>query len=180
MTGAKEASSAERSGTASPGSRVAAAICALAILFGLVRIGVGTLMIGEDRGWWSFAGEAHSSLVDTQRFLAAKNLHALIPLGATTYFGVIIAMGLMLIAGGVAYLRRRRVLGLGLLGAYLATHGGLFVNFRTVNPKIWFLVAGAILWGALFALDRAITGGRAGPASRTADPSAVRRSAARR
>jgi len=59
-------------------------------------------------------------------------------------------MGVTVSLGAIGQLWRRRW-GLGLITVYLLSHAALFVNFMTVNPKIflWALtvaMAGVLVW----------------------------------
>nr|WP_137677726.1 hypothetical protein [Parerythrobacter lutipelagi] len=118
-------------------------ICLLFLASGLVRIGVSILMIGQASGWWMFTGEAVEALADTQRFIAEAPLN-LVGFTPLTYFGFIAFMGVTICLGALGQIWRKRW-GLALIGIYLLSHGFLFVNFATVNPKLG-------LWGLAVAL----------------------------
>lgn len=117
--------------------KLAIIICLVFLASGLIRIGVSLLMIGQTVGWWSFGGEATEALADTQRFIAEReyNLVGFTPL---TYFGFILFMGLTISLGAIGQMWRKHW-GLVLIGLYLLSHGALFVNFMTVNPKVLLL-----------------------------------------
>ncbi|MEO9462589.1 MAG: hypothetical protein ABJ242_07630 [Marinomonas sp.] len=116
----------------------------------MIRIGVSTLMIGQAMGWWVFGGEAVEALADTQRFIAERD-HNLIGFTPLSYFAFIMFMGVTISLGSVGQLLGKKW-GLPLIGVYLLSHGALFINFMTVNPKIflWALsvIAAAILYWA--------------------------------
>ncbi|MEO9635625.1 MAG: hypothetical protein ABJF89_10490 [Parasphingorhabdus sp.] len=118
--------------------KLAITICLVFLASGLIRIGVSLLMIGQALGWWAFGGEATEALSETQRFIAEReyNLVGFTPL---TYFGFIMFMGITISLGAIGQMWRKHW-GLVLIGIYLLSHGALFVNFMTVNPKIF-------LWG---------------------------------
>lgn len=129
--------------------KIAITICLLFLASGLIRVGVSGLMIGEASGWWSFGGEATAALADTRRFIAEAdiNLAGFTPLSYFAYIGL---MGVAISLGAIGQLWRRRW-GLALIGVYLLSHAALFVNFMTVNPKIflWALtvaMAGVLAW----------------------------------
>ena len=124
---------------------VAILICIGFLAFGLIRIGVGGALLGQEIGWWSQGGEMAEALAETRQFLADKSPQALIPLSPAAYFAVIIFMGMSLSLGAGLYWLKRRG-GLSLIALYLATHGWLFVNFQTINPKIAVLAVGVALW----------------------------------
>jgi hypothetical protein len=121
--------------------KFAIVICLLFFASGLIRAGVSALMIGQASGWWVVEGEAALALAETQRFIAERdaNIVGFTPL---SYFVFLLFMGVTISLGAVGQLRRRRW-GLALIGVYLLSHAGLFLNFMTVNPKIWLLVLAA-------------------------------------
>ncbi|WP_209348428.1 hypothetical protein [Pontixanthobacter sp. CEM42] len=118
--------------------KLAIVICLLFLASGLIRIGVSLLMIGQAEGWWLFDGEAVEALADTKRFIAEadSNLVGFTPL---TYFGYILFMGVTISVGAIGQIWRKPW-GLMLIWIYVLSHGALFVNFMTVNPKV-------ALWG---------------------------------
>lgn len=118
--------------------KLAITICLVFLASGLIRIGVSLLMIGQALGWWAFGGEATEALAETQRFIAEReyNLVGFTPL---SYFGFIMFMGITISLGAIGQMWRKHW-GLVLIGIYLLSHGALFINFMTVNPKIF-------LWG---------------------------------
>ena len=117
--------------------KLAIVICCLLLASGLIRIGVSGLMIGQTAGWWTMEGEAAGSLADTQRFISEQksNIVGFTPI---SYFGFILFMGLTISLGAIGQLWRKQW-GLVLIGIYLISHGALFVNFMTVNPKLAYL-----------------------------------------
>lgn len=122
---------------------VAAFICAIALAFGLVRIGVSGLLLMQAMGGFDVAA-FREPVAEIQQFLTAQNENALIPLTTYGYLAIIALMGVCLVFGAVYSWRRNR-LGYGLLSIYLLAHAGLFVNFQTINPKINILIGGIIL-----------------------------------
>lgn len=123
-----------------PRRALAILICLGLLAFGLIRIGVGGLMVGQAAGWWSLGGEMPEALADTRNFIAARetNIVGFTPL---SYFSFIVFMGVTLTLGAIGQLWRK-AWGLALIWAYLASHAFLFVNFATVNPKVAYLVIG--------------------------------------
>lgn len=109
-------------------------------LFGLIRIGVGSALLAQQLGYIEIA-DLMSAVNDTREFLAQGSERAIIPLSVAAYFGYIIAMGVMLLTGAIGMVRRQRT-GFVLFAIYLAMHGALFVNFLTINPKIFYLAGG--------------------------------------
>ena len=117
--------------------KLAIVICCVFLASGLIRVGVGGMMIGQAAGWWALEGEAAESLVDTQRLISEQksNVVGFTPI---SYFAFILFMGLTISLGAIGQIWRNQW-GLVLIGIYLLSHGALFVNFMTVNPKIVFL-----------------------------------------
>ena len=132
--------------------KLAIAICLLFLASGLIRIGVGCLMIGQAAGWWALDGEAAEALADTQRFISEQKSN-IIGLAPISYFAFILLMGLTISLGAVGQIWRKQW-GLVLIGIYLLSHAWLFVNFMTVNPKIALLVLASLLTLILFWANR--------------------------
>lgn len=131
---------------------VSVIICLGFLLFGVMRMGVGAALILQIAGMIDLPDLA-STVTDTAVFLGQANERAIIGMGVTPYFGYIIAMGLVLVAGAVSALLRRHW-GYRLIGLYLVMHGALFVNFLTVNPKIVYLAGGVTLLALLIFAQR--------------------------
>ncbi len=117
--------------------KLAIGICVVLLASGIVRIGVSLLMIGQAAGWWAFGGEATEALSDTQRFIAERDAN-LVGFTPIAYFGFILFMGITISVGAIGQMWRKQW-GLVLITVYLLSHGALFVNFMTINPKLAFL-----------------------------------------
>jgi hypothetical protein len=131
--------------------KLAIVICLIFLASGIIRIGVSALMIGQAMGWWIFDGEAVEALADTQRFIAEADIN-LVGFTPLTYFAFIMVMGLTISGGAIGQLWRRRW-GLTLIALYLLSHAALFINFMTVNPKIFLwglsvVMAGVLVWAS--------------------------------
>jgi hypothetical protein len=131
--------------------KLAIVICLIFLASGIIRIGVSALMIGQAMGWWIFDGEAVEALADTQRFIAEADIN-LVGFTPLTYFAFIMVMGLTISVGAIGQLWRRRW-GLTLIALYLLSHAALFINFMTVNPKIFIwglsvVMAGVLVWAS--------------------------------
>ncbi|MEO1596884.1 MAG: hypothetical protein AAFS02_16710 [Pseudomonadota bacterium] len=127
---------------------VAVTICTVFLLSGLIRIGVGGLMMGQAAGLWAIEGEATEALAETKRFVSERDVN-IVGFTPITYFGFIAFMGLVISMGAVGQLRRKRW-GLVLICLYIVCHAFLFVNFMTVNPKLLFLVLASVMTGVLW------------------------------
>ena len=127
-------------------------ICIIFLAFGLIRIGVGSALIGQELGVLNI--EAFSAPVEeVEDFLEKRQDQQIIKLNALSYLGVIVFMGVSLALGAVGVLRHKGW-GLALIGVYLLTHAGLFVNFQTINPKIAYLGIGVLLYAVLIVVNR--------------------------
>ena len=81
-------------------------ICVLFLASGLIRIGVGGIMIGQSTGWWALGGEAEEALIETERFIGERESN-LIGFTPVSYFGIIIFMGLSISLGAIGQIGRR-------------------------------------------------------------------------
>ena len=114
--------------------KLAIAICCLFLASGLIRIGVGGIMIGQAADWWALDGEAAESLADVKHFINERKVN-IVGFTPISYFAFIMFMGLTISLGAIGQIWRKQW-GLALIGIYLLSHGALFVNFMTVNQKI--------------------------------------------
>jgi len=123
--------------------KLAILICCVLLASGLIRIGVGGMMMGQTAGWWVVDGEATEALAKTQTFISdqTSNVVGFTPI---SYFAFILFMGLTISLGAIGQIWRKRW-GMVLIGVYLLSHGALFVNFMTVNPKILYLGLATLL-----------------------------------
>ncbi len=119
---------------------MAAIICFIALAFGLIRIGVGSVLMAQAAGAINIAAFGEP-ITEIQQFLLEKNSQAFIPLTPTSYLAIIAFMGLCLVLGAIGAWRQKAI-GYGFLVFYLLTHAGLFFNFQTINPKINILIGG--------------------------------------
>ncbi len=122
---------------------IAACICAVAFIFGIIRIGVGAVLATQAIGIVDIAAFSEP-VTEIQQFLNEQNDQALLPLTTVSYLAIIAFMGLCLVFGA-AFSWQRKSWGYGLLSIYLLMHAGLFVNFQTINPKINILITGIIM-----------------------------------
>lgn len=123
--------------------KLAITICGIFLVTGIIRLGVGAIVISQLTGWWELGGEAAVAVSETQRFIldAKTNLVGFTPL---TYFAFLFFMGAIVSAGAIGQFWRKGW-GLVLIGLYLCCHAFLFVNFLTVNPKIGLLGVAVML-----------------------------------
>lgn len=131
---------------------LAAIICAIALVFGVIRIGVGMVLMTQAVGIIDVAAFSEP-ITDIQRFIQDKNGQAIIPLNPVSYLAIIAFMGLCLVLGAIGSWRRKKW-GYGALSVYLLTHASLFVNFQTINPKINILISGISMLIILVVVNR--------------------------
>ena len=129
---------------------LAIAVALFFLGFGLVRMGIGAAMFGFELGWWTLGGEFAEVLPEARDFLAKHAGQAIFPWSTAFYFALIFAMGAVLASGAGEYLRGRRGSGLSLIALYLAMHGGMFLNYQLINPKIWLWAATVAAWIYLY------------------------------
>ena len=127
-------------------------ICIIFLAFGLIRIGVGSALIGQEIGVLNIE-DLSAPVEEVKDFLEKRQDQQIIKLSALSYLGVIIFMGVSLALGAVGAIRHKGW-GLALIGVYLLTHAGLFVNFQTINPKIAYLGIGVLLYAVLILVNR--------------------------
>lgn len=127
-------------------------ICIIFLAFGLIRIGVGSALIGQELGALHIAALS-APVEEVGDFIEKRQDQQIIKLNVLSYLGVIVFMGVCLSLGAIGAFRRTRW-GLVLIGVYLLTHAGLFVNFQTVNPKIAYFGIGVLLYIVLILVNR--------------------------
>ena len=131
---------------------LAAIICFMALAFGLIRIGVGSVLMAQAAGVIDIAA-FDEPVTEIQQFMLEKNDQALIPLTPVSYLAVIAFMGVCLVFGAISAWQQKAT-GYGLLLLYLLTHAVLFLNFQTINPKINILLGGVVLLIILILANR--------------------------
>lgn len=118
--------------------------------YGLVRVGVGSLLLGQTIGLIDFP-VFHQPLTDIGNFLAKSVDKQIIPFSVAGYVSYIALMGLVLLIGAVRTLKNL-ALGLTFIAVFIVMYALLFLNFQTINPKIIHLVVCMILFGILLSL----------------------------
>lgn len=126
-------------------------VMAMALLgYGLLRIGVGSLLLLQSLDWISFA-ELASANADVKQFMDVRSGRELVAFTISGYSAYILAMGVLLTAGAVGVIRYQRS-GFMLLGVYLVMHAALFINMQEINPKLLVLALQSIMLCGLFYL----------------------------
>lgn len=118
-------------------------IAVLLLGYGLIRIGVGGALLAQTIEVINFPDLTEATL-EVKQFISIRASEQIIPFTLTGYFTYIFAMGLLLTAGAIGAIMRKR-LGYVILWIYLAMHAALFINFQEINPKIIVLGLQVIL-----------------------------------
>lgn len=116
---------------------VGLAIVALLFGYGLIRIGVGSLLLAQSLDFIRVTDLA-DAIAEVKRFTEARADKELVSFSVSGYFVYIMVMGLLL-AAGAAGVFCYQGWGFILLGLYLAMHAALFVNYQEINPKLFVL-----------------------------------------
>jgi hypothetical protein len=123
-------------------------VISLALLgYGLIRIGVGSLLLGQEIGLLHIQALVEP-LRDVGSFLTKATDKRIIPVSVAGYVIYIALMGVVLSIGAIRSLRDQSF-GLYFIGAFLLMYALLFVNFQTINPKALHLAVCAVLFGVL-------------------------------
>lgn len=122
------------------------------VLYGGLRLVVGVGLVGQSLGLVDIPA-FHEPLADVDSFLEDKADRTLVPVSPLGYVSYIALMGLVLFTGAIGALRKRTI-GLPLIGTFLALYVGLFVNFLTINRKVWHLAVCSVLFFVLLWIDR--------------------------
>jgi hypothetical protein len=117
------------------------------LIYGLIRVGVGSLLLGQEIGLFDFQA-FHDPINDIGVFLAKSTDRQIVPVSVAGYVSYIALMGLVLSIGAIRSLRNQSF-GLPFIGGFLAMYALLFVNFQTINPKVIHLAVCTILFGTL-------------------------------
>ena len=128
---------------------IAIVICIVFLAYGLLRIGVGSAMLGHELGLFEIDA-LQEPIEDVREFLRekAENGKVLLPVTVAGYVGYIALMGLTLTTGAIGSLANKRF-GLPLIATFLLMYAALFINFQTVNPKIVHLIVATALYLSL-------------------------------
>ena len=132
-------------------NRLLGIVIALLLLgYGLVRIGVGSLLLAQTLGAINFPDLA-DAVAEVDVFIVARAGYQLLPFSLEGYFLYIVAMGVLLSAGAAGIIARASW-GFTTLGVYIAMHAALFINFQEINPKLLGLFAQIVMLFALYRL----------------------------
>jgi hypothetical protein len=125
--------------------RIIAIVIGIAFLaYGLLRIGVGSAMLGHELGIFDIDA-LQEPIEEVGEFLEEKADKQIIPVTVGGYVGYIAFMGLTLSIGAIGSLTNKRF-GLPFIATFLLMYAALFINFQTINPKIFHLAVAAVLF----------------------------------
>jgi hypothetical protein len=105
--------------------------------YGLIRIGVGSLLLAQSFDF-IYVTDLADAIAEVKRFTEARADKELVSFSVAGYSVYIMLMGLLLAAGAAGVFCYKRW-GFILLGLYLAMHAALFVNYQEINPKLFVL-----------------------------------------
>lgn len=105
--------------------------------YGLVRMGVGSLLLAQSLDF-IYVTDLADAIAEVKRFTEARADKELVSFSVSGYSVYIMVMGLLLAAGAAGVFCYKRW-GFVLLGLYLAMHAALFVNYQEINPKLFVL-----------------------------------------
>ena len=133
--------------------RIIAIVIGIAFLsYGLLRLGVGSAMLGQELGIFDIDA-LQEPIEEVGEFLEEKADKQLIPVTVGGYVGYIALMGLTLSIGAIGSLTNSRF-GLPLIATFLLMYAALFINFQTINPKIVHLAVSSVLYLFLLWIKR--------------------------
>ena len=133
--------------------RIIAIVIGIAFLaYGLLRIGVGSAMLGHELGIFDIDA-LQEPIEEVGEFLEEKADKQLVPVTVGGYVGYIALMGLTLSIGAIGSLTNKRF-GLPLIATFLLMYAALFINFQTINPKIVHLAVAAVLFLLLLWINK--------------------------
>ena len=125
--------------------RIIAVVIGIAFLaYGLLRIGVGSAMLGHELGVFDIDA-LQGPIEEVGEFLDKKADKQLIPVTVGGYVSYIALMGLTLSIGAIGSLANKRF-GLPFIATFLLMYAALFINFQTINPKIVHLAVASVLF----------------------------------
>lgn len=129
---------------------IALVILALLFGYGLIRIGVGCLLLAQSFDLVHVTDFA-DAIAEVKRFTVERADRELVAFTVSGYFVYIMLMGLLL-AAGAAGVFRYKLWGFVLLGIYLLMHAALFVNYQEINPKLFILALQGVMLAVLLYL----------------------------
>lgn len=127
-------------------------ITLLFLAYGLLRLFGGMAIVAQATGLIDVP-DLREALSDVDSFMEDKRDQALIPFSSIGYLAYLIVMAFALTSGTIATLWRK-AFGPPLIGTFVALWAMLFVNFQTINPKVYHLAVFTILFGILWWLER--------------------------
>lgn len=124
-------------------------IAIIFLVYGLIRLGVGSLLLGQETGIIDFEA-FRDPITDISKFLQKSDDKQIIPVSVAGYVSYIALMGVVLITGAYRTFKNR-AFGLSFIGVFLLMYFVLFINFQTINPKaihlgVCFLLFLILVW----------------------------------
>lgn len=129
-------------------------ISILFLIYGVVRFGVSSALLMQSFGWVNFP-DFQDGINEIGMFLVEKNPSSLFSLSAVGYLSYLWVMGALLIIGAIGFLKNKSF-GPVSMSAFLVLYVMLFINFQTVNPKVFHLIVCALLFGVVMKAKRSL------------------------
>lgn len=116
----------------------------LFLIYGGIRLGVSSALLIQSFGIIE-VNEFQEPLMKVSEFLEDKNPSSLMSLSTLGYLTYLWVMGAALIVGAIGCLKRKRYGDVSMVSFFIGW-SLLFVNFQTINPKIFQLFVWALLY----------------------------------
>ena len=127
-------------------------IAIIFLAYGLIRLGVGTALLGQELGMIDFVA-FQQPLKEVGDFLSKMSHATLIPVSVAGYLSFIALMGATLSVGAIGSLQNKPF-GIRFIGIFLVMYALLFITFQTISPKIIHLAVCLILFVLLISLKK--------------------------
>jgi len=113
------------------------------LVYGGIRLGVSSLLLLQTLDFLAIPN-LQEGVDEVVKFMAKIREQALLPLSALGYIIYLWLMGLLLVIGAIGCLMRKQFAQTS-IATFLVLYVALFINFQTINPKIFHLIVCALL-----------------------------------
>lgn len=113
------------------------------LVYGGIRLGVSSLLLLQTLDFLAIPN-LQEGVDEVVKFLVKVREQALFPLSALGYIIYLWVMGLFLVIGAIGCLKRKQFAQTS-ISAFLVLYVALFINFQTINPKVFHLIVCALL-----------------------------------
>ena len=132
--------------------KIVIGISILFLVYGGVRFGVSSALLMQSFGWVNFP-DLQDGINEIGTFLVEKNPSSLFSFSSVGYLSYLWVMGALLIIGAIGFLKNKSF-GPQSMSSFLVLYVMLFINFQTINPKIFHLIVCALLFGIVMKSKR--------------------------